>query len=407
MTKTLPGKAGGPHSTKDPWASPRLVPGTFTVHSFPSLAEGVEVLALGQVRQGERIWVGGTKHGLEVTHHLRFFHLDAPSLRPQLFAALRAIDGSRAVLSIVSALQIDADAFSGLLRLLEEERLIHFHAAPQSSSLATRREIEQFHLPHGSSFAHRREESIVITAIDSISSSPAGTIASSLASLLLGSGFERIKFLEGSPRSKRSQITDLDLGLSIFNGGDVGAFRMERLREIAHRSAILPLAEDRNVTTSEFNSSLVISIGYPRPDHHQRWISEDRTFLIVPGLSQREIRIGPIVVPGRTPCLRCFELNRIEMDFWREQVRQIRLLGPAQEAPKVASILIASLASSYATLWLDGDAEGMVDHPLYGQQYTLDLDTMQSRLERWQNHPECGCLWPAPHSSNPRMKSRA
>ena len=396
MTRTPPSRSGLQAPTQDP-----------SSRSYPRLAAGVEVLAIGEANRGDRIWVGGTKHGLEVTRNLRFFHLDEPALRPRLLSALRAIDGSRTVNEIVSALQIDLDHFTGLLRLLEEERLIHFESQPSRRSMSTRREVERFHLPPQASFARRSEISIIISAIDSRSSAPAGSIATSLASLLFGSGFERIKFLETSTRSKRSQISDLDLGLSIFNGGDVGASRVERLREIAHRSAILPLPEDRSVTTTEFNSTLVISIGYPRPDHHQRWVSEDRTFLIVPGLSQGEIRIGPIVVPGRTPCLRCFELNQIEINFWREQVRQIQLLNPSDESPKVASTLIASLACTFTTLWLDADPKSASDHPLFGRQYILDLETMQSRWEPWQNHPECGCLWPAPHSSNPRMKSRA
>ncbi len=412
--------------------SSRLAPSLFTPESFPYPAEGVEILTIGETRMGERIWMGGVKAGIEVTRHLRFFSLDSEDVRPQLFTALRAIDGSRSVAEIATPLGIDVEHFSRLLGFLEEEELLHFATRPiepryrpsrspllhtsrsetaqiqtgMTQTAPTRREVEERNLPHGASFADRSSKTIAITSAgatsplhsfsQSSSRSIADPIATALASLLFGSGFEKIKFIEEGRANAGAQITDLDLGLSIFDGSDIGASRIERLKEIANRSAILPLDQDRLATAPDFNATLTISIGYPRPDHHQRWISEDRTFLIVPGHSQREIRIGPIIVPGKTPCLRCYELNRIEDDFWREQVRQLRQLSSRDEPPKVASTLIASLTAQYVTLWLDSLSDPRArksTHPLVGSQLILDLKTMQSRSEKWHNHPECGCLW--------------
>ncbi len=419
----------------DPRRSSRLRLGSFTPESFPYPAEGVEILTIGETRMGERIWIGGVKAGVEVTRHLRFFSLDSDELRPHLFTALRAINGTRSIAEIAMPLNIDLEHFSRLLGFLEEEELLHFSSRPVESrpnasrTLPTRKELEERNLPHGASFLDRSAKTIAITSAGatsplfysshSASQTTANPVATSLASLLFGSGFEKIKFIEEGRAMQGAQITDVDLGLSIFNGSDIGASRIDRLKEIANRSAILPLDEDRVATAPDFNAALTISIGYPRPDHHQRWISEDRTFLIVPGHSQREIRIGPIIVPGKTPCLRCYELNRIEDDFWREQVRQLRQLSSIDEPPKIASILIASLTASYVTLWLDHysdpfDSSGFSSgisrgnsgrnsdkkrepHPLLGAQLILDLETMQSRIDRWHNHPECGCLWLPTH----------
>ncbi len=392
----------------DPESSLPLEPGTFTPDSFPYPAEGVEILTVGESRLGERIWIGGTKRGIEVTRHLRFFALDEHQIRPNLFAAIRAIDGSRSIASIVQPLGIDLSDFSRLLRFLEEETLILFAHSPitrngERDGETTRREVEQVHLPAGTSLSKRSDPSILIT--------PTSPIADSIASLLFGSGFERIKFLdEGLSQTRTSHgqlITDLDLGLSIFNGSDVGAQRRDKLKEIANRSAILPLPQDRIPTSPDFSASLTISVGYPRPDLQQRWLSEDRTIFLVPGYSQREVRIGPILIPGKTPCLRCYELGEVENNFWREQVRQLRQLRNRSETPKVASILIASLASHFATLWLDAGGTGKSNHPLFARQYILDLDSMDHRYETWRAHPQCGCSEIGYHSSKPRMKSRA
>lgn len=434
-------RAMGPHHSRkvlppSPLRSTRIEPNAANATSFPATAVGVEVITIGEERPGERIWVGGSARGVEVTRHLRFFSLDAPALRSSLFTALRALDGSRSIGELSSSLELPIPEFSRLLFYLEGEGLIHFHseritkkydsATNQQrkntlgrrdvSGELTRREIERAHLPRGTSFLKRSEQSIIIVSDQATSISP---IATTLASLLFGAGLTRIRFFTPDSATRArfqsdEKITDRDLGISIFDGADIGASKVEKLAELAHRSAILPLEESRSVLTDDFDGSsvdLIISVGFPRPDHHQRWLSEDNTFLLVPGYLQGELRIGPLVIPGKTPCLRCYELNQMENDFWREQSRQLQLLHPTIDPPKIASHLIASLAAHFALRWLDADDEGKAAHPLLGAHQTLLLDRSPTRNEegdaplrtiRWQNHPECGCLWmPAGRTTSP------
>jgi hypothetical protein len=424
----------GPHRSRknlppSPLHTTRIDPSALYLSSlpsyFPAIAIGIEILTIGEERLGERIWIGGSVHGVEVTRHLRFFALDAPEVRPALFTALRALDGSRSVAELTHSLSIPLADFLRLLLFLESEGLIHFYSQRRTTARTpttlTRREIERTHLPRGTSFRKRTEQSIAIISDQSNSISP---IAISLAALLYGSGFDRITFIkpehslrEGGIESE--QISDRDLGLSIFNGRDIGMRKSERLQELAHRSAILPREEShltsQQFLSEDFEAKLTISIGYPRPDHHQRWLSEDRPFLIVPGYSQGQVRIGPIVLPGRTPCLRCFELNQIENDFWREQSRQLQLLQPSTDPPAIASHLIASLTALYATIWLDADDDGRMNHLLLGHQYIQTLTQRESKIseetspvqiQRWQNHPECGCLWLPPAKSTARNGAR-
>jgi hypothetical protein len=422
------------HSTR---LHPRdIAPNTLPLR-FPTLATGVDVITIGEERLGERIWIGGSVHGVEVTRHFRFFALDSPELRPSLFTALRALDGSRSIAELASSLSIPLSDFSRLLTYLESEALIDFHSARVQATVKrtkeTRREIERIHLPRGTSFKERSERTIAIISQEGAHTSATSDkdaispIAISIAALLFGSGFTRIRFLrpedsQYEANAPSEQISDRDLGLSIFNGRDIGMAKIDLLEELAHRSAILPREETSPLLSEDFNANLTISIGYPRPDHHQRWLSEDRTFFIVPGYAQGEVRIGPIVIPGRTPCLRCYELNQIENDFFREQTRQLRFLKPVIDPPTIATHLIAALAAHYATTWLDAhrdddeNTQGSSDdslpsqaaHLLLGHQLVHDLhardhnqdqliDDEQARspvrVERWHNHPECGCLW--------------
>lgn len=436
----------GPHHLRkklppSPLQSTRLLPRDLTPATlplrFPTLATGVEVITIGEERLGERIWIGGNVHGVEVTRHLRFFALDSPELRPSLFTALRALDGSRSIAELASSLSIPLSDFSRLLTYLESEALIDFHSARLQATVKrtkeTRREIERIHLPRGSSFKVRSEQTIAIISQEGSHTSATSDkdalspIAISIAALLFGSGFSRIRFLrpensQHEANAPSEQISDRDLGLSIFNGRDIGMAKIDLLEELANRSAILPREETSPLFSEDFNANLTISIGYPRPDHHQRWLSEDRTFFIVPGYAQGEVRIGPIVIPGRTPCLRCYELNQIENDFFREQTRQLRFLKPVIDPPTIATHLIAAIAAHYATTWLDAQPDddentqgsshdslpSQARHLLLGHQLVHELhardhnrdqpiDDRQARspvrIERWHNHPECGCLW--------------
>ncbi len=422
----------GPHHSRkvlppSPLRSIRIDPDQVNATSYPTTAIGVEVITIGEERPGERIWIGGSARGVEVTRHLRFFALDAPSLRSSLFTALRALDGSHSIGELSSSLELPISEFTRLLLYLEGEGLIHFHSERSvrkheatrgkdpkemlrrraTEGELTRREIERAYLPRGTSFLKRNEQSIIIVSDQATSISP---IATTLASLLFGAGVTRIRFFapDSAMRNRlhsEEKIADRDLGISIFDGADIGANKVEKLSELAHRSAILPLEESRSMVTDDFDgspSTLIISVGFPRPDHHQRWLSEDRPFLLVPGYLQGEVRIGPVVIPGKTPCLRCYELNEMENDFWREQSRQLQLLQLAIDPPKIASHLIASLAAHFALRWLDADDEGKLEHPLLGAQQILSLEHRSThsegdpgllRTSRWQSHPECGCLW--------------
>lgn len=374
-------------------------------NSFPSLALGVEVLALG----ADRIWIGGSCHGVEVSNFLKFFSLDhldhLDHLEGALLPALRALTGEKSVKEIATSLQIDTENFLRLLRFLSSENLLRLsaHQLPNGKQKAlgkyTRREVEEAHLISSSELKKRATFKIEIVGHD--------RVATAIASLLFGSGFSFIRLTtDNHGQSLDTPIADLDLGLGIINGTDIGASKVDRFHEISNRSAIAPLETEirhgQIVRYGDgfFNPDLIISIGYPRIDYHQRWISEDKTFFIVPGFSQSSITIGPFIVPGLTPCLRCFELNSAEVNFWSEQIRARQMLSHPFPAPIVAASLIAAHTSQAVTSFLDTgglDKTPHFSHPLLGRELIIhlgnsDLDR-DFKYQSWRTHPECGCTW--------------
>jgi hypothetical protein len=389
-------------------------------NSLPSLAAGVEVLSLGV----DRIWIGGSRRGVEVSNFLKFFSLDhSDHLEGALLPALRALTGEKSVKEIATSLKIDAKDFLRLLRFLANENLLRVsaHQIPTGRRGAfgkySRREVEEAHLRSLNDLKRRATFKIEIVGHD--------RVATSIASLLFGSGFSSIRLTTDNHGQRiDSPIADIDLGLGVINGTDIGARKSDRFHEISNRSAIAPLeTEFRNgqiVRYGEgfFNPDLIVSIGYPRIDYHQRWISEDKTFLIVPGFSQSLITIGPFVIPGLTPCLRCFELNSVESNFWSEQIRARETLSPPLPAPVIAANLIAAHTSQAITSFLDSgglDKSPHFSHPLLGRELIINLGN--SHLDKgftyqgWSTHPECGCTWnsfiqPITTRSSERSESR-
>jgi hypothetical protein len=370
-------------------------------NSFPSLALGVEVLAMGV----DRIWIGGRCRGVEVSQFLKFFSLD--HLKGALLPGLRALTGDQSVKQIATSLEIDTGDFLRLLRFLNSEDLLR-HSSHQRPSGKhgvlnnnSRRGLEESHLASPGDLKKRTTFKIEIVGHD--------RVATSIASLLFGSGFSSIRLTTDNYGQKvDTPISDIDLGLGIINGTDIGASKSDRFHEISNRSAIAPLeTEIKNGQIVRygdglFNPDLIISIGYPRIDYHQRWISEGKTFLIVPGFSQSSITIGPFIVPGLTPCLRCFELNSAEKNFWSEQIRARQMISHPISPPVIAAALIAAHSSEAVTTFLDWDGLDRASdfsHPLLGKELIINLGksglAQGFKYQNWSTHPECGCTWGA------------
>jgi hypothetical protein len=113
--------------------------------------------------------------------------------------------------------------------------------------------------------------------------------------------------------------------------------------------------------------------------------------------------IGPLVLPGRTPCLRCLDLHRRDRDPAWPQVAAQLLSGQAGRGcgrPETASATAAAgLAALQVLVQLDGHATPV------SVGRTLELTLPDGLVERraWRLHPSCGCArLPGP----PRVSAR-
>ncbi len=98
--------------------------------------------------------------------------------------------------------------------------------------------------------------------------------------------------------------------------------------------------------------------------------------------------IGPFVVPGRTPCVRCDDLHRIDADLaWAAIATQLAVTDrvPLQRSTReiVRSLVTRSVAS-----WL---ADGPASADCGAESWKVDAVSGEVHRTRRSFHAECGC----------------
>jgi hypothetical protein len=100
--------------------------------------------------------------------------------------------------------------------------------------------------------------------------------------------------------------------------------------------------------------------------------------------------VGPLVLPGRTACLRCLDLARAERDpAWPLILAQVT--GHAADPPACDSVLaamVAAQATAHALVFIDRPA---AQSAVTNGTLELVLPGWQWRRRTWTIHPRCGC----------------
>jgi bacteriocin biosynthesis cyclodehydratase domain-containing protein len=105
--------------------------------------------------------------------------------------------------------------------------------------------------------------------------------------------------------------------------------------------------------------------------------------------------VGPLVLPGRTTCLRCLELHRRARDpAW--PIVAAQLVGKPGRADPACAVATAALGTAQALAALDGaevDGAGADGGAPPVVEATLEVDPTAGTLVRrhWPAHPDCGC----------------
>jgi hypothetical protein len=102
--------------------------------------------------------------------------------------------------------------------------------------------------------------------------------------------------------------------------------------------------------------------------------------------------VGPLVLPGRSSCLRCHDMHRTDRDpAWPRVLAQAHRRLPGVAACDLTlAALVAALAAQQVLAHLDGFVPATVDGTV-----ETSLPFGMPRRRSWRPHPACGCTWAA------------
>ena len=117
-------------------------------------------------------------------------------------------------------------------------------------------------------------------------------------------------------------------------------------------------------------------------------VREDQPHLVL-RLAGTAATVGPLVLPGRTPCLRCTDLTRRDLDpAWPTLLAQLTTL----RLPTPPALLAWAAATAVVQVM------ARLQHQLpevAGATLELDARDHRSRWRAWPLHTGCGCAWAA------------
>ena len=100
--------------------------------------------------------------------------------------------------------------------------------------------------------------------------------------------------------------------------------------------------------------------------------------------------VGPLVLPGRSPCLRCLDLTRTDLDpGWPAVAAQ--LASPSRTRTACDGTLAVAVAAQAAFQVL-ALVDGTNDPASIGGTLELELPDYRWRRRSWPPHPACGCV---------------
>jgi hypothetical protein len=381
---------------------------------YPVLRPGVNFFKVGG-QDCNDIYVGFSNRGIE----LKF------EIAEQL---LRLFDGSRSLENITSlvkteqgqatkSLQAYEYQISEILQVLSEERLIEFRTSPLPSklnkkdllpvnlvnSLKRMRAEENLYSWHSeidngisaeSLIGRRRNFSIMIYGRN--------RLALSLFAVLQASGFSLIKLTDRTNSTSNDSVAQIEpsevCGLAI-RGSDVGLRKALVLADLARNSQLF---SDENLGFPAIPDFIISTESIPQ-ETMQIWLSENIVHLTISNLIENKIVIGPIVIPGKTPCLNCLNLWRSEQFPHHNSFEFLTALdsgeGKGLELPSAQVALLTGLITTQVIQYCSSrDSEQAVK--LIGTTLAINLfdplGSISSSDESfgyryWQPHISCGC----------------
>ncbi|MCX6450820.1 MAG: hypothetical protein NTZ31_03840 [Actinobacteria bacterium] len=354
-----------------------------TAQLFPTLKAGVQVIS-----QGGTTYVGFSHRGIEFASSLRTFEASFAQVALAHFDGLRSIEKIQQSLTSHFARQVEISEIWQLVTHLLCADLIELTKAKSNNVPAQNRVNFLSRLTPETNLATWQSggdlcssEIIEARANFSILVFGSNRLAISIYSLLLASGFSSTKLIDRIRPIKEIR-PQLVCG-QVVKTSDIGLKTKDVLAGIK-RDSQLNFAGEKPFPAIP---SFIVSTSATQPDYIQRWMSEAIAHLLISNIVESRIEIGPIVIPGQSPCFQCLELWRSSTNPLHQKINLLTSLAPPLELPASAVATIAGLAVLHIC-----EFAYLRSSKLIGAIAQIDLlNTLSPQIEYWQPHGQCGC----------------
>ena len=224
-------------------------------------------------------------------------------------------------------------------------------------------------------------------------------VATILYSLLLLSGLTQTRFTSNS-RGPALTIGDLDMGVATLRPSEFGKAFTEHCQTLRKDLSLFPLERDHNYedihgqdSVDESSSAdLRVHCGDVEPEKLSLWMSTHQNFLHIPSPRADTAQIGPLVIPGNSPCIRCATLFFNDHNGIEET---LEISGHnLRDYPQIAAHFVASMAAAQIVGYIDGLTTGVQKAELVGNVITIDYQFLSHpQTIAIPRHPLCGCAF--------------
>ena len=219
----------------------------------------------------------------------------------------------------------------------------------------------------------RRAASIVVHG--------AGRVGASLATLLAAAGVGQVHVADRGP------VRPGDVAPAGVAAADVDRSRTAAAAEALRRAA--PEIRSTPPAPGRRPDLVVLASTEPVDTTLRTALAGGRVTHLVAGVRETTAVVGPLVLPGRTGCLRCGDLHRADRDpAW--PVVAAQLVGIRRRREEPCDVVLATVAASLAALHCLAHLDG---RPSAATGASLELSLTDWRLRRrsWPAHPRCDC----------------
>jgi hypothetical protein len=295
----------------------------------------------------------------------------------------RSFDGQRSLQEIARGLICDISTVTAFADLLASQGFVEERSAPialgshdlSEQIMVVRREIEQALLTHRPGVSDGGAAEFRARATSTILISGENRLARNLLAALHASGFTNARLISRAHLSP--QITGADICGIVAQTSDIGKNRTEFTAELIRGARIA-----RGEEVAKAHPDLIISTGPIEWDYVQRWLSEGSPHIHINPVIGREIEVGPLVIPGVTPCLRCVTLTK------RDNGSSSRYEFMRSELSSAAAAFISGLITLAIGEYC---ATGLTPLRAASQWYDLLEPLRPPDIRHWDFHPKCGC----------------